>query len=483
MSIVVAVKLRYNPKTLWFDPASGSYNEGDHVLVETERGREIGLVIEGAIEVTDSQLKELKSPLKPVIRALTDLDYDHVDQLDIKGREAMPLFRELIEKHGLEMKPVEVEYLFTGDRAVFYFSSDERIDFRELVRELASSLHIRVDMRQIGVRDEARMLGGLAHCGEELCCARMGGEFQPVSIRMAKEQDLPLNPAKISGACGRLMCCLRYEFEAYKDFKSRAPKKGALIETPLGTAKVTDFDTPREVIHMRLENGKELAVPLKDFSCDADKTGCTRPCRVSREALDCSANSSILLALSALDREMGLSEDILTDAPTPRQPLLRRRRRGGQAGATEAADKTTSERSAADKIESQRQKPRPGQRSSGLRNADRSERADSSARSDRGRSQERGGTDGQRQGQSRGRNRRPGQQERQAQKAQKVQPERQAQDRSDRQGQSGQKPRPHRPERSAPQHSGANEGSSLGGGRKHRRRHGAEASGGGDGQA
>jgi cell fate regulator YaaT (PSP1 superfamily) len=301
---VVAVKLRYNPKVFWFDPALSSYNTGDHVLVDTERGREIGLVVDGALEVTAKQVSSLKTPLKPVIRALDANDYQRIDELDAKGHEAMPIFRELIEKHQLEMKPVSVDYLFTGDKAVFYFSNDERVDFRDLVRDLAARFHVRVDMRQIGVRDEARILGGLAHCGEELCCARLGGEFQPVSIRMAKEQDLPLNPAKISGACGRLMCCLRYEFEAYKDFKNRAPKRGAIIETPIGQAKVIDYDTPREIITMRLEDGKQLSIPLKEFECCEDGNGNKHPCRVNRDSIDRCASSSILMALAALEQEL-----------------------------------------------------------------------------------------------------------------------------------------------------------------------------------
>ena len=305
---VVAVKLRYNPKIFWFDPVLSNYNIGDHVLVDTERGREIGLVVDGALEVTSKQVSSLKTPLKPVIRALDAKDYQRIDELDVKGQEAMPAFRELVEKHQLDMKPVSVEYLFSGDKAVFYFSSDERVDFRDLVRDLAAHFHIRVDMRQIGVRDEARMLGGLAHCGEELCCARLGGEFQPVSIRMAKEQDLPLNPAKISGACGRLMCCLRYEFEAYKDFKSRAPKRGALIETPIGQAKVIDFDTPREIITMRLEDGKQLSIPLKEFECCDGDNGRKHPCRVNRDSIDRCASSSILMALAALEQEHSPAE-------------------------------------------------------------------------------------------------------------------------------------------------------------------------------
>ena len=304
MQTVVAVRLRYNPKAFWFDPVLSTYQTGDHVLVDTERGREVGLVVDGALEVPAKEIKELKTPLKPVIRALSEIDFEIIDELDAKGREAMPIFRELIAKHQLDMKPVSVEYLFSGDKAVFYFSNDERVDFRDLVRDLASHFHTRIDMRQIGVRDEARILGGLAHCGEELCCARLGGEFQPVSIRIAKEQDLPLNPAKISGACGRLMCCLRYEFEAYKDFKGRAPKKGALIETPLGQAKVIDYDTPREIIQMRLEDGKQLSIPLREFDCRTDDNGRSTPCSVSKDAINRCASSSILMVMANLEQEL-----------------------------------------------------------------------------------------------------------------------------------------------------------------------------------
>jgi cell fate regulator YaaT (PSP1 superfamily) len=384
---VVAVKLRYNPKDYWFDPALSTYETGDHVLVDTERGREIGLVTNPAITVTDEQIKALKTPLKPVIRALSEADYDRIDELDAKGRAAMPTFRELIEKHKLEMKPVSVEYLFSGDKAVFYFSNDERVDFRELVRDLASHFHIRVDMRQIGVRDEARILGGLAHCGEELCCARLGGEFQPVSIRMAKEQDLPLNPAKISGACGRLMCCLRYEFEAYKDFKNRAPKKGAIIETPLGKAKVIDFDTPREIITMRLEDGKQLAIPLAEFDPPEEGAASKRPCCVGRDAVDRCASSSILMALNALEQELSAANVVTTssrdkDSEQPqrrprrtnnRQGEKQGRKQGDGARASRASDRaleTAEDKSGNNppqKKDSRKQKPRPGQNSSGLR--------------------------------------------------------------------------------------------------------------------
>ena len=262
---IAPVNLPYNPKTLWFDAGELEISAGDDVVVETARGTEFGHVSDNAFEATPEQVKKLKSPLKPVVRVADDEDRARAAELEEKAAEALPVFKELAAKASEEMRPVSVEYLFDGDKAVFYFESENRVDFRELVRTLSSRLHVRVDMRQIGVRDEARMVGGLGHCGQELCCKRLGGEFCPVSIRMAKEQDLSLNPQKISGVCGRLMCCLRYEYDAYKDFKSRAPKKNAQVETPDGPAKVVDLDVPREVVSLRVEGEKPVRVPLADF--------------------------------------------------------------------------------------------------------------------------------------------------------------------------------------------------------------------------
>ncbi len=365
MPLVIAVRLRNNPTQLWFDPMSYQPAEGDHVVVRTARGTEIGLVCSGPLSVDEN---ELRAPLQPVMRIATEADLTHADELAARGAEALPVFREYAERHNLNMKPIGVEFLFDGDKAVFYFSSEERVDFRDLVRELAGRFRIRVDMRQIGVRDEARIVGGVAHCGQELCCARMGGEFQPVSIRMAKEQDLPLNPIKISGLCGRLMCCLRYEFTAYKDFKTRAPKRGGLIETPLGLAKVTGFDTPREIIDLRLEDGTSMHIPLKEMGygdgtvagdyedraagTDADdatsslrtdtaaeRTCCPgRPCMVSREVLDLHADTALGMALANYDREHGITapaelDDRLAVEPSSqdaRESRKPRRRRGSE---------------------------------------------------------------------------------------------------------------------------------------------------------
>jgi cell fate regulator YaaT (PSP1 superfamily) len=192
----------------------------------------------------------------------TDDDIKDFAELKEKENEALAVFKELVESYGLEMKPIGVQFILGSNKATFYFSSEGRIDFRDLVKDLASKLHVFVDMRQLGVRDEARLIGGLGRCGDMLCCLRMNCEFEPVSIRMAKEQDLPLNPAKVSGACGRLMCCLRYEMEAYKDFKSRAPKINSRVKTPLGDATVVELDTPLELVRIKLDGDKTISVPL-----------------------------------------------------------------------------------------------------------------------------------------------------------------------------------------------------------------------------
>jgi cell fate regulator YaaT (PSP1 superfamily) len=341
MPTVVGVRLRFS-KILWFDPAGTAPEEGDTVIVETERGNEIGMVVQAPHEVPGDKLP---AALKPVVKVADDDDLSRLAELETKEREAMPVFRSLVEKHGLDMKPIDVEYLFDGDKIVFYFSAEERVDFRDLVKELATRFHARIDMRQVGVRDEARMVGGLGHCGQMLCCVRFGGEFQPVSIRMAKEQDLPLNPLKISGPCGRLMCCLRYEFDAYKDFKGRAPKRGAIIETPAGLAKVADLNTPRETVTMRFEDGNRVTVPLESMSC---AKGCGCPCQVSKEALD-EATGAVAIELPleplpAVEPKARPAKESTAAAPepkgaesAPKERTRRRRRRGGKSGGGESA--------------------------------------------------------------------------------------------------------------------------------------------------
>ena len=354
MPTVIPVKFRYAARDLWFDPKDTGAVEADHVICSTERGIEIGLVTGDAREISEEDRRAMcgDAVLKPVLRVATDEDLDRADELAERGDESMPIFRRLVAESGLDMKPVSVEYLFGGEKTVCYFSADERVDFRQLVRDLARELHERIDMRQIGVREEAAIIGGYAHCGQELCCARFGNQFEPVSIRMAKEQDLPLNSSKISGACGRLMCCLRYEFEAYRDFKGRAPKRNAVIETPLGKGKIVEYDTPKEQLTLRLENGKMVRVALEDMQASeaavrkSEELNCPcRPDTASREALERLATPEVQLALAELDREMGLvpeetydSSDIFVEPPRSR-----RRRRSSSSEKVEAKPEAKTE--------------------------------------------------------------------------------------------------------------------------------------------
>ena len=347
MPTIVGITLRNAASAVPFDPADFDLHVDDVVVVSTERGTQLGRVSRAAHERGSHELPD--DAVGDVAKAA---------ELHASERAAMPVYRALVTQHKLEMKPTDVEFLFDDERAIFYFVAEDRIDFRELVRDLASKFHLRVDMRQIGVRDEARMVGGLGHCGEQLCCVRFGGEFQPVSIRMAKEQDLPLNPLKISGLCGRLMCCLRYEYDAYKDFHSRAPKKGAIVSVGDQLAKVVDMDTPRERITMRKEDGTRVTFGLDEMECGCGGkgghgAGC--PCAVKAEALERSissmgidfSNSSVIQPrerklTESSNRRSTVVAPSSTDAPAaPAASDLepertgsshRRRRRGGGGG-------------------------------------------------------------------------------------------------------------------------------------------------------
>ena len=348
MPTVIPVKFKYAARDLWFDPEDTGAQEGDHVICSTERGDEIGLATMDAIEMDDERLHDTigDATLKPVLRIADDADLDRAEELADRGEEAFPVFRRLVAESGLDMKPVGVEFIFGGGKAVCYFSAEERVDFRQLVRDLSRELHERIDMRQIGVREEAAIIGGFAHCGQELCCARFGKQFEPVSIRMAKEQDLPLNSAKISGACGRLMCCLRYEFEAYRDFKGRAPKKNAVIETPLGKGKIIEYDTPKEQLALRLESGKVVRVPLAEMEASeaahkkSEELGCPcRPDTVTRETLERLNSPEVQMALAELDREMGiLPEETFDQSDIFVEPARKRRRKSHDAAAESAPE-------------------------------------------------------------------------------------------------------------------------------------------------
>lgn len=312
---VAPIKMQVGPKVLWFDPADIEVHADDKVIVSTERGTEFATATADIMEVSDELVEQLKSPLKPVLRLVTEEDIARAEELSAQSEEALSVFKEFAAQTNEDMHPVLVEFLFDGDKAVFYFEAEDRVDFRELVRRLAAHFHVRVDMRQIGVRDGARIIGGLGHCGQELCCKRLGGEFSPVSIRMAKEQNLSLNPQKISGVCGRLMCCLRYEYETYKEVNSRAPKLNSKVEVEgMGDAKVTEINVPCERVTLLLEDGKTVKIPLSEMEITGEGK---RPNRVSADVIEAYSNVnkySILESSTTLEVTTFTAEDKLADA-------------------------------------------------------------------------------------------------------------------------------------------------------------------------
>lgn len=239
MAVIIGVRFRDVGKIYYFDPNGQELNKGDKVIVETSRGIECGEVAMANRIITDD---DLTYPLKKLIRIATDDDIKRVKENKEKEKYAFDVCIQKINMHKLKMKLVNVEYTFDGNKILFYFTADGRVDFRDLVKDLAYIFKTRIELRQIGVRDEAKMLGGLGICGRPFCCNTFLGDFQPVSIKMAKEQGMSLNPVKISGTCGRLMCCLKYEQEAYTDLLKNTPKVGAIVNTPEGKGTVIDLN-------------------------------------------------------------------------------------------------------------------------------------------------------------------------------------------------------------------------------------------------
>ena len=254
MAEVIGVRFKEVGKVYYFDPDGQQLKKGDRVIVETVRGIECGEVAMDNREIND---EEIVKPLKKLIRIATEKDIQTVAENKAKEKDAFETCQKKIAAHGLEMKLVDVEYTFDGGKILFYFTADGRVDFRDLVKDLAGVFRTRIELRQIGVRDEAKMLGGLGICGRPFCCNGFLGEFQPVSIKMAKEQGLSLNPTKISGACGRLMCCLKYEQNAYEYLLKITPKPGAIVETAEGAGTVVDFSLITGKLKVQLHNNPE----------------------------------------------------------------------------------------------------------------------------------------------------------------------------------------------------------------------------------
>lgn len=262
MAVVVGVSMRKGCKVAYFDPDRLSLRTGDEVIVPTSKGVEFGVVTSPAREIPDTSMP---GELKKVVRRATDRDRQQRERNEIRRDRAFRKCQELIVKHQLPMKLIDIDYVFDGSSITFYFTAEGRVDFRVLVRDLASALKTRIELRQIGVRDEAKMIGGLGPCGRTLCCALFLEEFYPISIRMAKEQHLPLNPAKISGVCGRLMCCLRYEQDSYRRFMVWVPGVGETVVTERGEARVVAHDVMSEKVTLELEGGERFTLPASYF--------------------------------------------------------------------------------------------------------------------------------------------------------------------------------------------------------------------------
>ena len=257
MTEIVGIKFKTSGKNYYFSPEGLQLKEGDKVIVETAKGLEIAECAQANRMVDDAVIVK---PLRPVVRIATEQDKRTDEQNRIREKEALVICQKKIEEHGLDMKLVDVECCFDGSKTLFFFTADGRVDFRELVKDLASIFHNRIELRQIGVRDEAKMLGGIGICGRPYCCHTFLGDFAPVSTKMAKIQNLSLNPAKISGSCGRLMCCLRYEEEAYEDLVKKVPKQGAFVETTEGYGNVVSVDLLRQTVKVHLEGESDDAI-------------------------------------------------------------------------------------------------------------------------------------------------------------------------------------------------------------------------------
>lgn len=295
---VIGVRFRNAGKIYYFDPAGREIHTGDHVIVETARGIEYGYVVLGSREVPDDKVVQ---PLKSVIRMATREDEDVELKNHDKEREAFRICKEKIRKHGLQMKLIDAEYTFDNNKVLFYFTADGRIDFRELVKDLASVFKTRIELRQVGVRDETKIVGGIGICGRPLCCHSYLSEFIPVSIKMAKEQNLSLNPTKISGVCGRLMCCLKNEEETYEDLNSKLPNVGDYVTTDDGLkGEVHSVSVLRQLVKVIVITKEEKEI--REYRVDQLKF---KPRRRKDKG---SVADAELKALEALEKKEGKSK-------------------------------------------------------------------------------------------------------------------------------------------------------------------------------
>ncbi len=267
---VADIQFRPGQKVYYFDPAGLTLKAGDHVIMDTARGPEYGYCVGGNHAIPE---KDIVTPLRSVIRIATERDEAVAAENLKKEKQAFEICQQKILEHQLDMQLVSAEYAFDGSKILFFFTADERVDFRELVKNLASVFHTRIELRQIGVRDKAKMVGGLGICGRPFCCASFLDDFQPVSIKMAKTQNLSLNPTKISGTCGRLMCCLKYEQDAYEDLLRTSPKAESFVDTPEGRGTVVEVDVLRQRVKVRLENNPEEIITVSNLEIAVLRSG------------------------------------------------------------------------------------------------------------------------------------------------------------------------------------------------------------------
>ena len=330
MTTVISVRFRSGSKTYYFDPGELTIHAGDDVVVETAQGPEFAQCVEGNHEVSDDAVVK---PLRNVLRAATDNDRHTAAYNRSREKEAFDICQKKILQHGLEMKLVRVECSFDGSKILFFFTADGRVDFRELVKDLAGVFRSRIELRQIGVRDEAKMLGGLGICGRPFCCASYMDEFVPVSIKMAKTQNLSLNPTKISGTCGRLMCCLKYEQDAYEEAIKRMPKAESFVVTPDGPGNVSDINILKETVNVRLDDRPEA--PRCYHNCEVcvlrngkgSREGITVPKERPERYVEPVAAEEMLIPNLFADYDTGTPETNEDETPSRSS---RRRSRGGR---------------------------------------------------------------------------------------------------------------------------------------------------------
>lgn len=366
MAEIVGVRFNNSGKAYYFDPCGMKLSYGTMVVVETAGGVEMGTVSIPNREVTE---EEIKAPLKKILRAANITDKMQDEENRLKEKEARVIAEDLIKQHGLDMKLIDVEYTFDRSKILFYFTADGRVDFRELVKSMAGVFRTRIELRQIGVRDEARQIGSLGICGRPLCCSTFLDDFRPVSIKMAKEQGLSLNPAKISGVCGRLMCCLQYEQAAYDDALKGMPHKGDEVETPEGTGVVADTNTLKRLVFVKMDGEEghkyetykpgEFNIVGKEPTVSLDEVR-ERRAREAREAQEAKAaeeeSAAFIFAASAVDEQK-------EDEPEEKKPQKNRRGKGGKResdrGGSEAAAEPRERKSRPPKRNNRRGKGRP----------------------------------------------------------------------------------------------------------------------------